>query len=575
MTIYNNDCPLDWDGLGYDVYLAPKQRYSCFEQELLTAAFVQAKQGSRELVTRVALEIVGKSKDPIFHSDACSLVGAAGSAQDLELMLQVLAQLRFWPQEQDIVFAIGRRGRLVDVPIIIDFIDRHLERYDVIDGVISRLTLLLCDNDEPKRQEAKGLRSLNDADQFDHWDEYRKFFGIRYFELWNQLGTNLVHLYQGNLFDIDQVAKGILTDQYTIDRDLFESTTGISCAHWYKDGAAQLMTIAADLEDFIHSNRPALQPGQRAFLGHPLEDIAATQAVLDTYPRNQGFGVPEIRTSLDLDDCFEMVNIKWGINFMEYGLESYFSFTNARPPDSTDLIFDQARPWLSLHSCIRQVQAGNPPAIPQIAPLSLAGADFVHIAVIDFLADAADDEVIDQWRKRIAVEEDSVLVFNLCQGLLRRGMLHDVPGILRAYRKHAHYSGFSRIEIRLNEMLAFATIRQNPQTFVGVAICDKVEVHYKLLCDQLGGDHLPVFRGCLYSPVFLANEVLNQQYGPITTELQRRFEASTGIDSTAWDRGHDFDAGAATNAATQFLGSDLAASCVPGQLYFFGKKIMQ
>ena len=559
------DVVLDWLGAGYDAISAPDHSHVSAALNdgwlLVQEAVAHARRGSGELVHVLGSTIVANTRDVLLHRIACEIVGDAGSAADLERLVSVLDNASFG-QRLDIARALASRGRLLDVPVVFGVYEQAREHPDT---EILRLAVnwLIFDPDE-----------LSEVP--DDWHGYRLCVGRRYFDLWNEFGTNLVHIHHGYRFDIQRIAESMLDDLReglldADDRHVFEVTTGMSCSAWFNEGQTNYLRAASDLEHFIDSGKGANYPGgQRAFMGYWLEDVAAARAILEQYPPNDGMGVPSRRTTFDQDSLFAL---EFGFEPMNRG---YF-FQSPRPPPTAELVNDAARPWLTLQTCLRHAVEGDRTPLEVLASLvKPAGQSIFSIAAIELLADAADDRVIAPWRAMITREEDPEFIASLCWGLLRRGMLDDVPLVLDAYRRHPNHPRFAYLEGALNCLFAYAPLTLGPHQAMGMEACTaRVTQCYESVRRKLGRDHVPIFRGGIYDVSTIARELIELRHGPeITAHLRVRFEASTGIDCSDWvNEDHGFDSQRAAETARKFLGSKESASYRPGQLYFFGRPI--
>ncbi len=276
---------LDWYGAGYDAFLdAPEREEPRAGWSLLRAGISRARRGDFSLVGTVARTIIARTMDPRLHQVAAEFVADAGDAADLEVLVLTLATI---DRERglDIAHALTARGRLVDVPAVFRFYEVHREHPDC-DSIPARLRWLLGSSED------------TDDDPSEHtWTEYRAAAARRYFDLWSRLGTNLIHVRRGRAYDLRTLVHDILGDLRDgfldgDDRRAFEVTTGRSCSAWFTDGQASFLTVAADLEDFLASGVVGPPPGQRAFMGHPLENADAAAGVLAAYPQNRGMGAP-------------------------------------------------------------------------------------------------------------------------------------------------------------------------------------------------------------------------------------------------------------------------------------------
>lgn len=560
---------LNWEGAGYDAFPEADEGgpVSNDEAELLKAAIARARGGSFDLIHRLASDVVAHTGDVLLHWVACDVVGDAGNAADLETLVRALLATNSFEQRLDIATALASRGRLVDVPVVFRFYELERERPD---AQIIRLALnwLLCDSDEP----------FNAPVDEEEWNEYRTQVGVRYFGLWNDFGTNLIHIHRGRIFDIARIVQDMLVAlrEGILDSDnrhVFEVTTGMSCSRWFTNEKPNLLQAAADLERFAESGEAAAYPpGQRAFMGHLLEDVGAAAPILDAYSPNRGLSVPSIRTTFDVDANFALEH---GIDFLEDG----FFFQSPKPPPSVELTIDKDWPWLTFHTCLREAMSGNRAPLEGLSTLlGSESDDMFRVATIELLADAADDRIIAPWREMIALGDDPNLTFHLCRGLLRRGILRDIPLVLEAYRRNSENPDYAYLEDALNFLIAFAPITIGPHERLGVEACsDEVTHRYETLRSQLGRDDAPVFRGKLHSVVEVAQEVIELKHGPeITADLRARFEASTGIDCTDWvEESGGLNAERAAATTQKFLDSDESTEYQPGQIYFFGRAIKQ
>ena len=527
----------EWNGAGYDAFPdradlldVPPDRLRD-GSTVLRAAIARARRGSFELVSRVAREIIGETDDFILHHVACDFVADAGSAADLETLVQKLSGTDLFLTGLHLATGLTSRGRLADIPAVFGFYERYRK---LPDTEILRLDLniLLCEPSAP----------FDEPSGDEGWAEYRAAVAARYFGLWNEFGTNLIHIYYGRPFEIGRVAEVILSDIREgilagTDRRLFEVTTGISCSEWFTNEKPNFLQAAADVERFMESGIATSRlPGQRAFMGHPLEDVRAAGKILAMYPPNRGLDVPEVRAAFDVDTYFEL---PLGFDTLQGG---YFVRTT-QPPPSAELTVDKDWPWLSLHTCLREAMAGNRAPLEGLSGLLRPDSNPIYLAsAIDLIADAADDRTLAPWREMILQEEDPRFTCALCWGLLERGILRDVPLVLEAYRRNADHPDYAFLDGRFNNLFAFRPVRHGRNQPVGFETCqEEVTRRYDALCRRLGRDDLPIFRGDLFSVQGLAREIIELRHGPdVTVDLRQRFEASTGINCSDWEDGADW-----------------------------------
>ncbi len=556
---------LDIQGRGYDIYRELANPSRSDHWALVCNAVVHARSGNRELLHQVPEAIINSQQEyDLFSSTGCNVVGDGGNAADLEVLVNALPKARF-EFGYDIARALSMRGRLVDVPAIFSFYERFRDVKDAHSAALWLPWLLETYNDEWAFPMPYGSGGIP-------WPEYRRYVGVRYFELWSEFGTNLVHVHRGQKFELQQFAKRLLQDARAgsvsiYDCQVFEANTGWSCAKWYTStGGTAYLEIAADLEEFLENYNQPARPGQRSFMGHPLEDVAAAEAVLARYPSNGGMGVPEIRTTFDHDD---------GYFKMEFGFEGYFCHSPLVPPTAQIPVGDDW-PWLTFQICLREVKLGNRDVLTRLASLvkPVAEFDMFPLAAITVLADAADDIVIAPWRKLIQESNNSDFIFELCCGLLRRGMLRDVPLVLAAYQRIQDNPDSKYLQQLFNELFPFAPILENKHIEVS-SFCEMITARADALAAKLGGTDFPIFRGSLATTQAVAREVIDLQFGSrVTWDLKDRFERTTGIDCSDWEViGGTFDATIAAKTAQRFLDSGGGEQETPGELYFFGHPI--
>lgn len=562
--------PFDWEGAGYDAFQGvdpPQAAQTNFSDSwaLIRAAIAHARRGSFGLVGRLARDVVGRTDDPVVHSVACDVVADAGNAADLEALVVALQADPGVDRGLHIVNALAARGRLMDVPVILRFYELHRAHGDT-----SVIPLLL--NGLLARADGEYLPEPADAE----WEEYRKAVAERYFRLWNELGTNAVHVHHGRAFDLSALLAEMRRDlrQEFLDPDdrrLFEVTTGLSCSKWYREGEARPLQVAADLERVSAAGEARDYPvGQRLFMGRFIEDVGVAAPIFSAYPK-YGVDVPENRAALDVDDYFALES---GFAPFQGG---YFVPTT-RPPPGVEPTIEPEWPWLSLHTCLRAAMSGR--RVPFEALVALLDAERSHSwrsAVSTLVADAADDPAVELLRRRIRDCPDPELTNTLCWALLGRGLLRDVPLVLAAYRRHAEHEWFPALQGRLNQLLAFQPVRRGPHKPMAFeAFLELVERRVQALRQELGRDDVPIFRGGVFSVQAVAREIVDLRFGPhLTADLRQRFEASSGIDCTDWERAGGFDREKARASAQRFLESPAAADFRPGQLYFFGRPVRQ
>lgn len=544
--------PLDWTGDGYDAFprtarLPPPDD----EWGLLDAAVCEAREGRFDLIRQLPAAIA-KTTDLVFHLNACEFLGDAGGADELEALVRQLETAEF-EEAQNIARALSERGRLVDVPAVFYFYEQHRKRKDA-QGAHSWLGLWLCEGDGYFPEPGEGALLIS-------WDEYRLRVGRRYFELWNRYGTNLIHIDRGEPFSLRRLGERMLASKriWPHARHTFEANTGISGRRWFDvEGTSKPLRMAVDVERYLDSGRAdQLPPGQRAFMGHPLEDVGA--AVIDDSLL--------VRTVFDMDEMFEL-EFGWGHH-------GYFPVEGLPPPDSL-IPTDTHRPWQSLHTCLRAAKEGRREVLGHLDGLLGPTRDSTfQVAAIELLADAADDHVIARWRRLIVECDNPDFVFDFCYGLLRRGLLCDIPLVLDIYAKYASEQYFYYIPFQVSLLLDRPGPESSlPATHEGPLVspqeyCRRALARCAELRRVMPYDAVPMFRGQVASVTRVAELIARGVEGP---DLRPRFEAATGIDCSSWwvpEKNPE----RAIETAREFLASGQADRYQPGRLYFFGHEV--
>jgi hypothetical protein len=273
-------------------------------------------------------------------------------------------------------------------------------------------------------------------------------------------------------------------------------------------------------------------------------------------------GVPFVRTTFDIDEMFAL----------ELGFEGWatgYFYKAPKPPPSAVVPSTKDTPWLSLHTCLNAAKAGDRQPLTHLAGLLDPGQDeMFRLATIELLADAADDRVIAWWRDEIVEDKDADFTYDLCCGLLRRGLLRDIPLVLEAYVKHSDFGYYYYLPTLIELLLG-------PLDADAKGPIDAYQHAVSRRCTKIGkvfhDDCIPVFRGGVFSVGAVA-ECIVAGIPPKNEDLRCRFEGSTGIDCTSWFVPRR-DPDRAAEEARRFLASEEVNRYQPGRLYFFGHEI--
>jgi len=539
--------------------VSPEQNTSW---ETLTRVGRQAVGGDFSGADRVA-ELM-RHADPTVASVCLRMLADWGP---VSLLYQYLSQLLGddMMRVYAVASALSQAGRLADAPILFRAVagthgnsERNPERIDFSMFLFS----ILGELDAPQ--------------YFSSESEYRAHVAARYHALCDRYGTNLVYLYQGELLDVPALAQGLLT-QMTTQEFLAMSAlkvvavnTGMSWAGFFKEGRPQRLTIAASLEDFLHSPRAAeFVPGERRFFGHVVESATAAAEAL------QPAGLELHRSCLDVDEPFMIFDWAWAAS----------GYSSMPVPYDGAIDFD-AKPWFSLAVCLRKARHGLAVPVRALAQAAANSVDseFVEVAS-EFVSDLTSGDLAGLWRARIEENDDPEISYLLCAALLRRGYLDDVPMVLTAYRANAEQDDFHYLQLLLNEILWFApdrsVLRDDPEVggdylsrfpFTSVAqCCDKLGERTRQLATAIHHQRLPVFRGEIFSVQSVAQHILELETEErLSVHLRYRFEAATGIDCSTFYVSLEPQLEEAKAVVTDFLASHDARYFQKGRRYFFG-----
>ena len=234
--------------------------------QLWTVACHRAKQGDFALLPNL-ISLCKQVEDPVLAQSASYLLGDAGTAGCFSIMEQELDSIEYVGTILDYCRALHFRGKLANVPLILRAYERIATDSDA-DVVPVWLSNLL----EPE----DGV--LSESIQFEDLEDYLDAVRARYKQVTDELGTDQVFVYRGEVFGVQRLARYILrrVKQPFVRSELrhrFEAATGIDCSPFYKRGELQPLAAAALVEEFLESPDAAkYQDGFRYFFGHRIPD---------------------------------------------------------------------------------------------------------------------------------------------------------------------------------------------------------------------------------------------------------------------------------------------------------------
>jgi hypothetical protein len=559
--------PITWAGMGYAEYgltLRDAEDSPSDAWQRIERVMAEARAGRFGRFGSLVPLIL--DSDPVLQDTACAVLADGGSAKDLEAMVLALERDELFYSRLSIAQGLALRGRLVDVPALFAFHETNLGQPEAKE-MISWLEFLLCEADDALPPAFEGKSAFED---------YRRAVADRYHLLWTKLGTNLIHVYRGAPLSLERVVQSLLRGARAgrvslWDRHLFEAMTGAACHGWFVNRQFQPLTATAALEAFIddHDLR-VVPPGQRTFLGHPLEDVEAARHVLAAYPPQHGLGVPSIRSVFNRDEYFAL---KLGFWWLSSG---YFYDLPAVPPSVTRPP-PREMPWLALAVSVRDAKLGRREGIGDLNILVETEDDEdMSSAALEFLADAAPDHVLDAWRARLATEPDAAVACNLCRGLVRRGYLGDVPSIVVAFHAHADDPDFEDVREGLDRLFAIETgsVSGSAVSLTATEFTSVVLARHAALARQYARA-TPLFRGGVFSVRAVVEAIARLADGePVREDLRYRLEANTGIDGRTWGlTSPSPELVLARAKAREFLDAGRADTYAEGELYFFGQRV--
>lgn len=223
----------------------------------------EAKRGEFKYVAPV-VGLYNPQGDYIFNFQCMILAGDAGPDDAFDLIFRELrdpSDPDDWDLATNLCYALAIRGRLADVPLLLDTYQRHKTVNDAY--IISFYISILLETD---------LTELPDPAE-SPFDDYAQAVLRRYRELREKLGENALVL-KGDLFGVRRLAELILLalQRPYFPSDLtrkFEASTGTDCSGFYKDSELQPLTVAAKMEEFLDdSNSKSYEDNVRYFFGH-------------------------------------------------------------------------------------------------------------------------------------------------------------------------------------------------------------------------------------------------------------------------------------------------------------------
>lgn len=272
--------------------------------------------------------------------------------------------------------------------------------------------------------------------------------------------------------------------------------------------------------------------------------------------------------------------------FLRYELGYFYS----EPPPANLLSRDalaSPNPWIVLAAVLERAKVGDFSGVTQVeAVFGSTQNPFVAAACLQLLGDIGTQDAV-RFLLSLMGDDSSVVVREACQAAHHVGYLWLAPFMLRAWDHIDSHDERDLITLILSGMLEEGRGPIGEAQPFGSE--SSVEEHHQRVLtrlDQLrtrfGTENVPVWRGKVFSVGGLARDMHQlllegQKTGrPLTgtfLDLREKFEASTGINCSAFYEGRRFQPLATRALLEEFLGSDEGAKFEEGVRYFFGNPI--
>lgn len=261
---------------------------------------------------------------------------------------------------------------------------------------------------------------------------------------------------------------------------------------------------------------------------------------------------------------------------LDFKVDGYFSdlISRERP---TARVPAEASPWDIWEHALGSAVHGDFSAMPRVVEIMRYYSD--HVLCYNaslLLADAITEDALALLHQRMEGCEDPLLRIDYCRILTSVGRLEFVPRILEHLTGLRHFSEAEIISIHLSDMLEPKTgdiclpsnqVSNQSYRALVLARCDEIR-------KTLSHPNAPVLRGELFSVPRLARIMLRElAAGDLDEDLRRRFEASTGINCTAFYKDGKLRPLKAAAILEDFLADRRNARYADGVRYFFGRRI--
>jgi hypothetical protein len=265
-SVYGDPQSTDWRWRGYFAYPESIPPINETPEASLYPMWVdvlrRAKQGDFSGIPALRQTANGNTH-PVMGRLSKDLLGDAGPDDCIDDMARLLPSIQNdCEQVMDWCSVLTRRGKLADIPVVLDALEPLIE---IEDAEIIPVWISDCIED------GHDFSDVEDHASFQH---YRNAVLERCAELARRYGSDQVMVLGGERISVTKLARRILerAEQPHFPahlRRIFESSTGIDCTSFYARGLFQPRQAAARVEAFLESSRPnQFEDGVRYFFGH-------------------------------------------------------------------------------------------------------------------------------------------------------------------------------------------------------------------------------------------------------------------------------------------------------------------
>ncbi len=233
----------------------------------IVMAMRHAQRGNFKLITRL-VSIGTEELDPLVFRAMSQLVGDAAPSVVFEGILDKIALNEFYENTYDWCDAVATRGRLGDIPALLNAYEANIN--DVDDDAVIILIRI-------KQMLDSGLMAHYET--FDSFKSYRNHVMECYHRLLDIHGTEEVLLWRGKPTSVKAMAEmlrsfGSHPSLPGTVRRRFEASTGIDCTLMFdKQERFRSLEAAAIAEDFLSGDElERYEDGVRYFFGHRVPD---------------------------------------------------------------------------------------------------------------------------------------------------------------------------------------------------------------------------------------------------------------------------------------------------------------